>query len=223
MALEVVGLGVGRTGTYSLKLALEQLGFGPCHHMKEVDVRSRAQLDRWTAAAAGRRDWEQAYAGFRSAVDWPTAAFSEELFAAYPRAKFLLTVRDPARWYESFSQTIYPLVDPDGSSPPMLAAFAEMVRAIMHKTGFEVPSSRDDLLAAFVRHTAQVRRTIPADRLLVFEVAEGWKPLCSFLGVPVPDRPFPRTNDAKEFWSNKDDHRGSESSVADQGSTAPAP
>jgi hypothetical protein len=222
MALEVIGLGVGRTGTYSLKLALEQLGFGPCHHMKDVDVHAQPQLDRWKAAAARRPDWARAYAGFRSAVDWPTAAFGEELLAAYPSAKFLLTVRDPARWYESFSNTIYPLVDPEGSSPPTLAPFTEMVRAVMHKTGFEVPSSRDDLLAAFVRHIANVRRTIPADRLLVFEVADGWTPLCGFLGVPVPDRPFPRTNDAKEFWDNKDETREPVPPVAARDAAPPA-
>lgn len=202
MALDVIGLGVGRTGTYSLKLALEQLGFGPCHHMEEVDAFSGQQLEFWTAAAHGTVDWSAAYAGYRAAVDWPTAAFCDELVAACPNARFLLTVRDPAKWYESFSKTIYPLVDPAGSSPATLDRFNAMVRTLMRKTGFEVPSGRSELIAAFELHMDHVRRTVPADRLLVFEVAQGWEPLCTFLGVAVPEQPFPRTNSTKDFWDS---------------------
>ncbi len=203
MGLDVIGLGVGRTGTYSLKLALEQLGFGRCHHMEEVDPRSARQLAVWNAAAAGLPvDWSAAYAGYRAAVDWPTAALGEELFAAYPGARFVLTTRDPEAWYRSFSNTIYPLVDPAGSAPPELHRFNEMVRALLLKTGFAVPSTRSELLAAYDRHVARVRRLIPADRLLLFEVAEGWEPLCRFLGLAVPDTPFPRINNVREFWES---------------------
>lgn len=203
MGLDVIGLGVGRTGTFSLKLALEQLGFGRCHHMEEVDPRSARQLAVWNAAAAGRPvDWSEAYAGFGAAVDWPTAALGEELLSAYPGARFVLTTRDPEAWYQSFSRTIYPLVDPAGSAPPELSGFNEMVRALLVKTGFAVPASRDDLLAAYERHLTRVRRLIPAERLLVFEVAEGWEPLCGFLGRPVPDMPFPRTNSTRQFWES---------------------
>ena len=202
MALEVIGFGVGRTGTFSLKLALEQLGFGPCHHMEEVDVRSEAQRAQWKAAAAGKVNWEEAYAGFRSAVDWPTAAFCDELVRAYPKAKFLLTTRDPNAWFESFSKTIAPLIDPDGNAYEVLEPFNDMVRAIIRKTGFEIPSTRDELVAAFKRHVAFVQRTVPAGRLLVFEVAQGWEPLCTFLGVPTPNTPFPKTNTTQEFWAS---------------------
>jgi hypothetical protein len=199
MALEVIGLGVGRTGTHSLKYALEELGFGPCHHMEEVDPLSAPQLDRWKAAAAGTHDWDELYAGYRSAVDWPTAAFCTELVAAYPNAKFLLTVRDPESWYESLSRTIYWLIEPGGRPERALPAFGEMVRAIMHKTGFDVPSSREALIEAYHRHITLVGRTVPVRQLLVFDVAQGWEPLCKFLGVPVPDRPFPKTSSTKEF------------------------
>lgn len=203
MALEVIGLGVGRTGTYSLKLALEQLGFGPCHHMEEVDGSSSAQLAFWSDAAAGRPvDWQKAYSGYRSAVDWPTAAFCDELLVAYPRAKFLLTVRDRAAWYESFSRTIGALVDPAGTAPQLLQPFNAMVRGVLKKTGLDVTSGRDALLTAFDSHVAHVTGSVPSDRLLVFEVTDGWDLLCRFLGVPVPDTPFPRTNSAREFWES---------------------
>jgi hypothetical protein len=129
MSLRVIGFGVGRTGTFSMKLALEELGFGPCHHMEEVDARSPEQIAMWASAADGKVIWRKAYAGFHSAVDWPTAAFSRELAAAHPDAKCILTLRDPEKWYESFSQTIYPLIQPTEKTPPELLPFLQMVVA----------------------------------------------------------------------------------------------
>lgn len=201
MSLSVIGFGVGRTGTFSLKHALDQLGFGPCHHMEEVDVTSEAQRRLWIAAAHGEVDWEVAYAGYRAAVDWPTAAFCSELSTAYPEAKFLLTVRDPERWYQSFSSTIALLVEP-GKLPPELAPFLDMLVPILNKTGFFLPASKDEILSAYHAHVARVKALIPAERLLVYEVAQGWEPLCAFLDVPVPTAPFPRTNSTKEFWES---------------------
>jgi hypothetical protein len=107
MALEVIGAGFGRTGTMSMKSALEIIGFGPCHHMMEV-TSNDAQRDIWRAIAAGETpDWEQAFAGYRSTVDWPGAYFWRELAARYPAAKIILTVRDPESWFESATNTIF--------------------------------------------------------------------------------------------------------------------
>ena len=202
MSLRVIGFGVGRTGTFSVKLALEDLGFGPCHHMELVDARSPEQIAVWVSAADGKVDWKKAYAGFHSAVDWPTAAFCRELAAAHPDAKFILTLRDPEKWYASFSQTILPLIQPTEKTPPELLPFLKMVMAVVQKTGFRIPSTKEEILTAFHRHIETVKQTIPADRLLVFDVGQGWEPLCRFLGVPVPPKDFPRTNNTQHFWDN---------------------
>ena len=202
MSMRVIGFGVGRTGTFSMKLALEQLNFGPCHHMEEVDAKSPEQIAVWASAANGKVDWEKAYAGYNSAVDWPTAAFCRELATAYPDAKFILTIRDPERWYASFSQTIVPLIQPTAKTPPELLPFLKMVMAVVQKTGFRIPSTKEEILTAFHRHIEIVTQTIPADRLLVFDVKQGWGPLCQFLGVTVPPGDFPKTNNTKDFWDS---------------------
>lgn len=202
MSMRVIGLGVGRTGTFSMKLALEQLNFGPCHHMEEVDARSPEQIAVWASAANGKVDWKKAYAGYNSAVDWPTAAFCRELATAYPDAKFILTIRDPESWFASFSQTIVPLIQPTAKTPPELLPFLKMVMAVVQKTGFSIPSTKEEILTAFHRHIEIVTQTIPADRLLLFDVKQGWKPLCQFLGVAVPTSDFPRTNNTKDFWDS---------------------
>ncbi len=202
MTLRVIGFGVGRTGTFSMKLALEQLGFGPCHHMEEVDAKSPKQVALWMSATQGTVDMKKAYANFHSAVDWPTAAFCSELAAAFPEAKFILTVRDPEKWYASFSQTIVPLIQPTEKTPSDLLPFLKMVMAVVRKTGFVIPSNKEEILAAYHRHVNTVKTTIPVDRLLVFDVKQGWEPLCQFLGVPVPSNEFPKTNNFKDFWDS---------------------
>ena len=202
MSLNVIGLGVGRTGTFSMKAAFEQLGFGPCHHMEEVDARSAQQVAVWESAARGEIDLRQAYAGYHAAVDWPTAAFAVELYAAFPDAKFILTVRDPEKWYKSFSETIYPFVQPAADFEADLLPFVAMVKSVMRKTGFQVPATKDEILSTYHRHNQLVRDTIPADRLLVFDVRQGWEPLCHHLGVAVPETDFPRTNNTQDFWAS---------------------
>ena len=202
MTLRVIGAGVGRTGTYSMKLALEQLGFGPCHHMEEVDETSTREVGLWMAAVQGKADWAVNYAGFAAAVDWPTAAFWRELAAHYPDAKFLLTVRDPEAWYASFSQTIYPLIEARDRARPEERPFLDMVSAVVTKTGFRLPATREEIIGMFERHVAAVKATISPDRLLVFDVREGWGPLCGHLGVPIPETEFPRTNTVQDFWSS---------------------
>lgn len=198
--MHVIGAGVGRTGTYSLKLALNELGLGPCHHMEEVLHNQATQVPLWTAAAHGKPDWAAIYKGYASAVDWPTAGFYTELNAAYPEAKVVLTVRSPESWVASFSETIYKLLGGIDSAPPERKAWLAAAAAIIAKTGFPRGLDGPGLIKAFNAHTEALKAEIPAHRLLIFQVKDGWAPLCQFLGTPVPVSPFPRTNDRADFW-----------------------
>ncbi len=200
MAIQVFGVGVGRTGTYSLKLAINQLGLGPCHHMEAVLNNMPVQVPLWSAALAERPNWQAIYHGFESAVDWPTAGFFRELIKAYPSAKFVLTQRNPEHWADSFEATIYKLLAGREQGPPEMRAWLEMVDGVIAKTGFPGGLDRDDLIRAFVTHNEAVKTTIPAGQLLVYEVKEGWAPLCKFLNRRVPAEAFPRTNNRAEFW-----------------------
>jgi len=199
-AIQVFGVGVGRTGTYSLKLAINQLGLGPCHHMEAVLNNMPVQVPLWSAALAERPNWQAIYHGFESAVDWPTAGFFRELIKAYPSAKFVLTQRNPEHWADSFEATIYKLLAGREQGPPEMSAWLEMVDGVIAKTGFPGGLERDDLIRAFVTHNEAVKTTIPAGQLLVYEVKEGWAPLCKFLNRRVPVEAFPRTNNRAEFW-----------------------
>ncbi len=207
MALRVIGAGLGRTGTLSLKAALEELGFAKCYHMTEV----LAHLEHaavWDAAARGESvDWEALFRGYQATVDWPGCNFYEEFMKLYPDAKVILSVRDPERWYESARQTIYYVRQAMPSwvrvIVPRTRRFTRMLdRQIwdgMFHGRFE---DKPFAIEVFNRFNEQVRRVVPADRLLVFEVQEGWGPLCAFLGVPVPQgKPFPHLNDTVEFRS----------------------
>ena len=200
MTMHVIGAGVGRTGTYSLKLAINRLGFGPCHHMEEVLHNRPLQVDLWIAALDGHPDWAAIYQGYESAVDWPTAGFFRELNTAYPSAKFVLTHRSAQSWAESFSSTIYKLLEGRDQAPEEMRAWLNMVVGVIDKSGFPSGLEVPGLMTAFSAHNDAVKSVIPDDRLLIFEVKDGWAPLCEFLGVPVPDEPFPRTNDRSEFW-----------------------
>ena len=200
MTIQVFGVGVGRTGTYSLKLAINQLGLGPCHHMEAVLNNMPVQVPLWSAALAERPNWQAIYHGFESAVDWPTAGFFRELIKAYPSAKFVLTHRNPEHWADSFEATIYKLLAGREQAPPEMRAWLEMVDGVIAKTGFPGGLDRDDLIRAFVTHNEAVKTTIPAGQLLVYEVKEGWAPLCKFLNRRVPAEAFPRTNNRAEFW-----------------------
>lgn len=200
MAIQVFGAGVGRTGTYSLKLALDQLGLGPCYHMEEVLHHMPVHVPLWSAALSGRPDWQAIYSGYESAVDWPTAGFFRELHAAYPAARFVLTHRTPERWADSFAATIYTLIGDRHNAPPDMKAWLEMSAGVIARSGFPEGLDRDALMERFVAHNDAVKATIPAERLLVYEVREGWAPLCEFLDMPVPAQAFPRSNDRAEFW-----------------------
>jgi hypothetical protein len=201
MALSVIGAGFGRTGTLSLKAALEQLGFGPCHHMAEILAKPR-QLPLWTAAARGETvDWEEVLEGYLATVDWPSACFWRELAATWPTAKVVLSTRDADAWYASFENTILRVIGAmDKIADPHIRATVEMGGRLIGDNVFHGRADDPDhAKAVFRAHHERVRAAIPAERLLVFEVGEGWQPLCAFLEVPVPEAPFPNLNDAEQF------------------------
>ncbi len=200
--LEIIGAGFGRTGTLALKLALERLGFGPCHHMMEVFGHPE-QVPHWHAAARGEAvDWEALLTGYRAAVDWPSCAFWRELAEVFPEARVLLSVREPARWYASARDTIVQVMRrpvPD-DAPPAVHAHMAMTRELILEGTFG--GRFDDeahACAVFEAHSRAVIDAVPAERLLVYQVSEGWAPLCGFLDRPVPDEPFPRVNSREEF------------------------
>lgn len=198
MALQVVGAGLGRTGTLSLKAALEMLGFAPCHHMVEVFAHPE-QAAFWLRAAQGEAvDWEEVFADYRANVDWPSCHFYKQLAKAYPQAKVILSRRDPAKWYDSMCETILPAIE-QGNKDPARREWSRFINLIISEQTFARDFSRANVIAAFERHNAEVIATIPAERLLVFEAAHGWEPLCKFLGVEIPDTPYPRTNSRDEF------------------------
>jgi Sulfotransferase domain len=199
--MKVIGVGLGRTGTNSLKLALNRLGLGPCHHMDEVIQRMPEQVPLWLAAVHGRPDWSAIYSDYQSAVDWPTAGFFRELANEYPGARFVLTHRNPETWADSFRKTIYGRLAGRDEKPPEVRDCLAMAHAVIEKTGIPVVLDRGVLMSAFVAHREAVRTAIPANSLLEFDVSEGWEPLCEFLGLPVPDDPFPHTNSREEFWA----------------------
>jgi hypothetical protein len=201
MSLEVIGAGFGRTGTNSLKLALEHLGFGPCHHMFEVRDNPERLAD-WEAAARGEKvDWDKVFRGYRSQVDWPGARYWRELAEHFPKAKVVLSVRDPDQWFDSVQATIAPFLAARGQhSSPHANAICEMGHKTVAVQVFDDRiTEREHATRIFKEHIAAVQSEIPAYRLLTFDAREGWRPLCEFLEVEVPDIPFPRTNSSKEF------------------------
>ena len=204
MALSIIGSGFGRTGTRSLKDALELLGLGPCHHMEEV-LPDPAQIDHWCAVAhGGAVDWDKVFAGYGAQIDWPGAHVWRELAAAYPAARVIHSIRPDDSWWNSFDGTIgkFLAIYRDLPQPPQMRAMGDAIDAMAGTQTFAGRfADRDHAIAAYRAREAAVRAAIPADRLLVFDVAQGWEPLCAFLGVDVPDTPFPRTNSRDDFWA----------------------
>jgi hypothetical protein len=200
MTLEVIGAGWGRTGTLSTKVALERLGLGPCYHMIEVFRTHPEHRALWRRAAAeNQANWPEIFSGYRATVDWPSCAFWRELADAYPRARVLLTYRPGGDWYESFDATIskgIPRQHPGGADETA----AMMHEVIVQRSFLSRAGSREELVARYEEHLAEVREALPADRLLVWSPKQGWEPLCEFLGVPTPSEPFPRVNDRADFY-----------------------
>ena len=217
--LKVIGAGFGRTGTLSIKAALEELGFGPCYHMVEV-FQHPEHVPQWEAATRGEAiDWRQLLERYQATVDWPGCSFYKQLMEVYPDAKVLLTVRDPEKWYESVTSTIYrphriakstPAFSPFSiitnitkSSSPFARHTALVDDLIWGGTFHNRIEDKEYAIAIFKQHIEEVKRYVPPEKLLVFNVKEGWKPLCDFLGVEIPpDKPFPYLNDRANFAGN---------------------
>jgi hypothetical protein len=202
--LRVIGVGMHRTGSMSVKAALERLGFGPCYHGMEA-LRRCMDGDHWLAAfdAGGEFDWSVIFKGYRATMDWPTVHFWEQLATAYPDAKIVFTDRDPELWWDSHARMFQLSAELDrqltdeqrqwaeeSGFARMQTALATVVSAVFDDRVFD----KEHCLRVFEQHRKRVRRTVPAERLLVYRVQDGWEPLSRFLGVNVPDEPFPRVN-----------------------------
>lgn len=214
MTIKVIGAGMGRTGTLSLKVALEQLGYGKCYHMIELILNEPQRVVYWEQAFAGKPvNWDAAFVGYQATVDFPGYRVYKQLLDYYPDARVILTVRDPESWYESANATIY-RAEPGllgklkmGVKVPFSARVRnqirvfQLTRAVWQEDFAGRFEDRAFAIERYQQHIADVQATVPADQLLVFDVREGWEPLCNFLGVPVPDAPFPQTNSRAEFQS----------------------
>jgi len=215
--VEVIGAGLPRTATLTQKIALEMLGIGPCYHMVNV-LTDLSAVQQWSDAADREGDdgqvaWSKILAGFRATVDWPGAFFYRDLMEAYPDAKVLLSVRDGEAWARSIHQTIWGALSGDTMMHDLAAARARiepewrqyltLMQDMWARSGLLDASQGSfdtgALAAAMERYNQQVRQCVPPERLLVWSPAQGWEPLCEFLGVPVPSAPLPRVNDSDSF------------------------
>lgn len=200
--MDILGAGFGRTGTMSLQAALNELGFGPAYHFLDV-ILHPSHIATWQAAAEGRPvDWAGSFLkDYRAALDYPAVSFFDDLRRAFPDAKVILTDRDPDRWFESTVETIY-----QGAAiprwltvllPPWRGLYPLLQSAIWGRLFDGRFEDRAHAIEIYKQHRAHVIASVPAGQLLVFEVRQGWEPLCAFLSVPVPDKPFPHINDRK--------------------------
>jgi Sulfotransferase domain len=209
--MKIIGAGMPRTGTLTQKMALEMLGFGPCYHMVDV-LADLDQAQLWEQALDGQADWPQIFASFNSTVDWPGGYFYKELADFYPEAKVVLSVRDSETWERSVRQTVWSvrngeslirlLSSAQGHVNPRWQGFLSMIDRLLWQdrgTFAGGHAEPQQLIDAMNRHNAEVQASIPAERLLVWNVAEGWEPLCDFLEQPIPDVPLPHINDRMEF------------------------
>lgn len=198
MEMRVVGAGLGRTGTMSLKLAMERLLGAPCYHMVEVFAHPE-HVPYWHSAVRGEMpEWKQLLDGYAAAVDWPASAFWPELSEAYPDALVVHSVRNPEAWWQSAHETIFSSI---GSVPNL--EWRAMVQDLFTARFSGDITDREACLSAFERHNARVRTTVPPERLLEWHASQGWEPLCTALGVPIPDEPFPRVNTREEWIARR--------------------
>ena len=210
MSLKVVGAGFGRTGTLSLKFALEKIGFAKCYHMMEVHQQP-AHRKLWQDAHQGKPiDWDALFEGYQASVDWPSCNLWREQLIQYPDAKVILSLRDPEKWYASVMATIYKGSNAGRNSEDESAREASrwVFEIIWQRVFEDRMEDKDYVIDIFNAHNQRVIEEVPKDQLLVFEAAEGWEPLCQFLDVPIPDEPYPRVNSTEEFaerWRKKDD------------------
>jgi hypothetical protein len=193
MTLRVIGTGFGRTGTDSMREALDLLGFGPCHHMFEVNS-NEEQKRLWRAFVQGAAiSWEELFNGYSSCVDWPSAHYWPELVQVYPNARVILTGRSPESWWTSFENTLVQVLR-NTTDPASLGLTLCRDQVFGGK-----PDDRANAIARYEANVKRVMATVPKDRLLVHELGDGWEPLCAHLGVAVPSQPYPSRNSSSEF------------------------
>jgi len=218
--MKVIGAGWGRTGTASTQEALNMLGYH-CHHMKEVFQQPRSHLEMWIDVSKGKQvDLEKLFKGYDATVDWPGCNLYSELLVLYPHAKVILNVRDPEKWHQSVLQSIYFAEDLRVGwlnniffnlnrvfNPRMTKMLDWMHEYIwvrcLYKSGpvktLHGEKGKQLAITRFAEWVDEVKRTVPSEQLLVFSVDQGWKPLCAFLDLPVPDKPFPKINGSAEW------------------------
>ena len=201
MSIRVIGAGFGRTGTLSLKFALEKLGFDKCYHMMEVHLHP-GHNQIWRDTAAGKMpDWQALFEGYQASVDWPSCNFWREQLQAFPDAKVILSRRDPQKWYQSVMNTIWLASKSRAESDdPAVRNSAAMAFEVIWDPIFERRMDDEDwVISRYEAHNQAVIDEVPADKLLVYEPGEGWQPLCEFLEVEVPDEPYPKVNSTEDF------------------------
>lgn len=203
MSLQVIGAGLGRTGTQSLAWALDRLGMGPCYTLDTLK-QLPTHVDLWWAAANDQAvDWGALFQGFKSTVDWPAVSFLPPIVTAFPAAKVVLTLRDPEVWYESAQATIFEALamsqrnpNPAGRHRPGIELTRHLVLERTFRGHYQ---NKARTIEMFEAHNRMVAALVPPAQLLRFQVKDGWEPLCTFLNLPVPDEPFPHTNDRTSF------------------------
>ena len=203
--LEIIGVGFGRTGTHSLGLALEKLGFGPCYNVYEYSKNPDHQ-SIWNLAFDKKKiNWEQIFQTYKASVEWPGVTFFEELVKYYPKAKCILTNRDSESWYESAARTIFDGLEMSAHNPDQVKRERSgfLRQLILEKTFGSQYWDKEFAIRVYEQHNLRVQEVVPAERLLVFDIRDGWEPMCNFLEKPIPDESFPKSNQREEFKSSE--------------------
>jgi hypothetical protein len=209
--LEVIGAGFGRTGTHSLGLALEKLGFGPCYNIHEV-AKNQGHRELWNSALDGKHiDWVHLFRSYKSAVEWPSVTFFDEIIQQFPYAKVILTLRDPESWYESAQNTIFDALELSAHNPdPSKRESQNLSRRLVLEHTFRGRCwEKEYVLEVYRKHNRHVVDLVPQEQLLQFDIKDGWKPLCDFLQKAIPVGSFPKVNERSDFiasapeWARK--------------------
>jgi hypothetical protein len=220
MSLKVIGAGLGRTGTMSLKFALEHIGFGPCYHMVEFFAHLPEHLPLWLDAADGRPDWDAMFDGYVSTVDYPGCTYWRALVAKWPEAKVILTTRDPDSWFESANSTV---LSPKAGAMLANSPAKRFFETTVHHDFGDRSGDREFMTAYFRRWNDAVMAEVPPEKLLVFKASDGWEPLCEFLDVPVPPEPYPRVNSREDMQMMSENIRRGQAESPTPGAMTTAP